>query len=201
MENSTPTVDHLTQSTLERFDFSPPALLDIIGTSLYNIQQLNIKNYIYYKPNDRQEGIGSIELEFFRIHHLSQFELDVNQIGLDHYQSAFFKITFIGNNSNNEEKEETKYYKCDMKTPQRILSLTPTTWKYIDSYKRFESPHMLLISIRFSKIDYFSVYHPVSPYKRYHQHVPYSRASVSISNSQAPEAQVSASSSSAPATN
>lgn len=165
----------------------------MIGNSLYNTQHLDIKDYKHYRPN-YQENKGTIQLDYSKIRHLSQFKFDVDKIDIEHYQRVFFKIVTINNSSN---EEDTFYYKCEAKKKQNILSLSHPTWKYISSYRKLESPHTLLITMIFSKIDRFSIYFYALPiHHRYHTHRKIISASVVVSKNQAPEAEIDASSSS-----
>lgn len=79
---------------------------------MYNIKCLDVKGYIYYgKKSNRQQQqhAHSFQLDFSMIRHLHQFDLNVDQIGSNHYNQIFFETTYIDSNNN----EKAVYYRCE----------------------------------------------------------------------------------------
>lgn len=82
------------------------------------------------------------------------------------------------------------YYECDERREDRILSLVPTTWNYVNACETVDSTCTLLITLKFLKIDKLIVFGAFDWYygsRRGRKRLSHLRTSVSISSNPAPQ--------------
>lgn len=80
-----------------------------------------------------QPTTNRVQLDLSGIRHLRELELDVTAFSLDDYRHAFF---ILQKSQHSEEEKRPLYYEYE----SGALSLYALTSKYINSYKRLESP-------------------------------------------------------------
>lgn len=158
LSSSPSNAERLTQATLDISNFLQQ-LMDVINSSLPNLESLKINLLDSYLPTQQA---NRIQVDLSQLGHLNNVTFDVMNLSCEDYRNMFLCLE---KSQDNEEKAPL-YYKCDNATTKSgTPSLSSTTWKFMNDYKRLGSPHTLLITAKLSNVHNFSFWKSASSYK------------------------------------
>jgi hypothetical protein len=118
-------------------------LIDTLNKTFTSIKYIDLQKCTFVYDSHH-----NVELDLSGITHLKHFEMDVSKLHISYHTHVFFIIDY----TNSHDEKTTAYYEC------KKISLLPSSYGYIHSFNRFSSRKSVAYTLKFSKIDTFSIY-------------------------------------------